>query len=181
MALSFKGYGWDKLIGSYGTLQYITVDMAKKLSEHRIVRALADEVCQRVSRKTIRALQSMANPDGLLSGEDSGLTNTWDEICVQLQGEESYFWGSYEEIVRTYVESFVGELPAHESEAVWLQTPEGDDWDSKEIGEREPSPVVDDDIVNCILNDYVLRAGNDWNNSRIRTYLESRYLDDVPR
>lgn len=172
MSLSLKSDDREKLIGSHGTLHYITADMAQKLSEHRIVRALADEVCQSVLRRTIRALQSMTNPDGLLSGEDSGLANTWDEICVQLQGEDSYFWDTYEEVVRTFVEGFVDELPANEREAVWLQTPEGGDWDSEGAGEREPSPVVDDDIVNYILNDYVLRAGNDWSNSRIRSYLD---------
>lgn len=149
--------------------------MEQKLSEYRIVRELAEKVCQRIMRRTIRALQGMTSSDELLSGEGSGLRNTWEEICVQLQLEHSYSWEAYEETLRVYVEYFVDELPAHEREAIWLQTPEGDDWECEEASERELYPVFNPDIVNYITSDYVFQAGNNWSNSRIRAYLNSYY------
>jgi hypothetical protein len=35
-----------------------------------------------------------------LSGDDSELKTTWDEICAQVQYEHSIFWETYDEIVR---------------------------------------------------------------------------------
>lgn len=32
-------------------------------------------------------------------GDDSGLRSTWEEICVQIQGELSIAWGAYDETV----------------------------------------------------------------------------------
>jgi hypothetical protein len=151
--------------------------MEKNPSETRIVQALAESVCQRISRKTIRALQSMTDANMLLSGDDSGLISVWEEICVQLQNEESFSWDAYEETIRTFVDSYVDELSNYEREAVWLQTPEGEDWDSELDEERESYPVFNDDITNYIVNDYVLSKGNDWSNSRIRAYLDRSYLD----
>jgi len=31
----------------------------------------------------------------LLSGDDTGLKNTWDEICVQVRHEHSVYWRFY--------------------------------------------------------------------------------------
>ena len=146
--------------------------MDERLSEYRIVRALAETACQRVARKTIRALQRLDDPSCLLSGEDTSLGNVWDEICVQLQAEYSSAWDAYEETVRSFVDNYVDELPAEEREAIWLQTPEGQDWDDEPEDEREPYPVFNSDIANHIVNDYVLSCGSDWSNPLIRAYLE---------
>ena len=151
--------------------------MEKNPSETRIVQALAESVCQHISRKTILALQSMTDANMLLSGDDSGLINVWEEICVQLQHEESFSWDAYEETIRTFVDSYVDELSNHEREAVWLQTPEGEDWDSELNEEQKPCPVFKGDITNYIVDKYVLSKGNDWSNSRIRAYLDGDYLD----
>ena len=65
--------------------------MTSDLSEWRIVRRLAEQVCQRITRRVIRSLRELV--DGLQSGDDSGLTNAWEEICVQVQGEQSVIVG----------------------------------------------------------------------------------------
>jgi hypothetical protein len=49
--------------------------------------------------------------DGLQSGVDSGLTNTWEEICVQVQGEQSVLWDAYDVTVRQIVSMEVTALP----------------------------------------------------------------------
>jgi hypothetical protein len=60
--------------------------MSSKFSESAVIRAFAEEICQRLTRKMIDRLQEMK--DGLQSGDGSGLENTWDEIRVQVQYEQ---------------------------------------------------------------------------------------------
>jgi hypothetical protein len=140
-----------------------------KLDEWRIVRSLAEQVCQRVTRRAIRALQKLEN--GLQSGDDSGLTNAWEEICVQVQGLESDLWDAFDLTVRQVVLVEVNQLKPHERAAVWLQTPAGENWDSEDEDSREGSPVAEDDIVEYLTNEFVYSAADDWSNRRIRKYL----------
>jgi len=145
--------------------------MTPELAEWRIVRRLAEQVCQRVTRRVIRYLQELV--DGLQSGDDSGLTNAWEEICVQVQGEQSVLWDAYYDVmVRQIVSMEVPGLPEHERDAVWLLTPEGEQWDAEEEGEREKSPVAEDNIIDYLANEYVYPAAGNWSNPRIRKYLE---------
>ena len=144
--------------------------MTSELSEWRIVRRLAEQVCQRVTRRVIRALREIV--DGLQSGDDSSLANVWEEICVQVQGEQSVLWGAYDVTVRQIVSTEVTALPEHERDAVWLQTPEGEEWDAEEEDERTKSPVTGDNIIDYLTNDYVYSAAANWSNPRIRKYLE---------
>jgi hypothetical protein len=58
----------------------IPLGMSSKLSKSLIVSNLAEQVCQQITRKVISSLQALTN--GLLSGDDSGLTNAWEEICA---------------------------------------------------------------------------------------------------
>lgn len=86
-----------------------------------IVKQLAEGVCQRVTSSVISGLQQQRSC--CLSGEDSGLQNAWDEICVQLQQGYYIFWDSYDLTVRAFVEQEVRKLRTFEQQAVWLQTP----------------------------------------------------------
>jgi hypothetical protein len=123
-----------------------------------------------VTRRTIAALQKL-NVD-LLSGDDSGLVNIWDEICVQIQYEGSWAWDAYEETVRRIVTAQVEKLSAHEREAVWLQTPAGQDWDCEDQSDRETYPVLSDDIVEYLLTEHISDEAANWTNRRIRKYLD---------
>ena len=71
--------------------------MERPMSESLIVHAFAMEACERITRKTIRILQKMDYC--LMAGDDSGLTSTWDQVCVQIQGEESGTWEAYESTI----------------------------------------------------------------------------------
>ncbi len=143
--------------------------MTDRLSESGIVSAVAEEASQRITRKVIAALQGMK--DTLLSGDGSELETTWDEICVQVQDEESFFWDTYDEIVRDMVRGHVAQLPRYKREAIWLQTVAGSDWDSEEPESREPYPVVDDDVVDYLVPKYVYSQAADFSNTRIEAYL----------
>jgi hypothetical protein len=57
------------------------------MSESAIVREVAEKAARRITRKVIATLQQMTDR---LSGDDSELKTTWDEICAQLQYEKSF-------------------------------------------------------------------------------------------
>lgn len=139
-------------------------------SADKVMQALARELAGHITRKCILAIQSMKDT---LSSDDSGLTNAWDEICVQVQDEHSFFWDTYDEIARDLVAAYVDELKEYEKEALWSQTGEGWDWycDTDNYDGEIP-PVFDGDIVNHIVNKYLyVKAGN-WSNERIREYMD---------
>ncbi len=131
----------------------------------RILMARAECECQRNSRSVIRAMQAIRDTT---SGDDSGLQPAWDEACAQVQTEFSWAWGAH---VATMVGLIAGRVSRPDpatAAAIWLQTEAASDWDANE----EPQvPVIDDDIVNYVLEEYVLRAAWDWHNRRIERYL----------
>lgn len=142
----------------------------KRLSEIEIARQLAAHTAKRITRRTITALQRLT--DCKLSGDDSMLANVWDEICAQVQYEESLAWDVYLETVTAMLSGEVDGLAAHEREALWLQTEQGSDWDCEDEDDRDPYPVDLDEIVEYLLHDYVLAEAGSWSNARIRAYLD---------
>ncbi|MCC7277374.1 MAG: hypothetical protein IT487_03535 [Chromatiaceae bacterium] len=143
--------------------------MNNKLSESAIVEAVAEQAIRRITRQVIADLQRMKDT---LSGEGSGLKTTWDEICVQVQYEQSFSWDAYDETVKTFVGGYVHDLPVHEREAIWLQTEPGCNWDGEAPETRDAQPVVDDDITEYITNQHLYTEAERWSNARIRSYLE---------
>lgn len=143
--------------------------MDQAISETAIVRDLAEKLCHRLARSTIRALQGM---DAKLSGDDSVLAHPWDEVCVQVQYDESIYWDVYKETIESLVAGAVEELLPFEQHAIWLQTPEGEEWSCEDEDARDPRPVFTDEIIRYIVSDFVLAAAGRWSNRRIRHYLE---------
>ncbi len=139
--------------------------------EKSLLKEFAQEIAIRVTKKTIRKLQKVKST---LSGDDSGLRNAWDEICVQLQYEQSLFWSAYDETVQSFVLVYVEDLKPYEKLAIWLQTEQGWDWSYDCDGERDDyPPVLIEDIVQYITKEYIYSKANSWNNNRIKNYLES--------
>ena len=142
----------------------------RELSESDVIRAFAETICKRVTRKSISQLQRMTS--GLLSGEDSGLENTWDEICAQVQYQESIHWDLYDDTVRDVARIEIQELQHHERQAIGLQTPEGFDWLFEGESARDACPVVEDDIVEYLVREHIYSCAANWTNKRIRAYLD---------
>jgi len=140
-------------------------------SERDIIERLADAICHRVTRKVIVQLQSM--DDALMSGDDSGLANTWDEICVPLQQEMSAFWHVYDKTVRSITSGHVERLTPYEQAAVWLQTQEAEDWLDEDGNEglRGAYPVHEPEITDYVMETYIYSQAESWSNKNIRTYL----------
>jgi hypothetical protein len=149
--------------------------MSRSLSESTIVREVAGVACARVARKTIADLKRMKDT---LSGDDSELKTTWDEICVQVQDEHSVSWDAYEKTIRSLVSTYAGELVPYEREAIWLQTKSGIAWDADDLESREDSPVFDDEIIDYITNEYVYVEADRFSNSRIRAFLDRTSIRD---
>ena len=60
----------------------------------RLLAKFAEPICRRIAYSVRRELQSW-DKTSMQSGDDSGLKNLWDEICVQAKGEQSIFWEMY--------------------------------------------------------------------------------------
>lgn len=150
--------------------------MTRKLSEGQITRDLGWVLRKRLVRSVIRELQRMG--DCLLSGEDTCLANSWDEICIQQQLERSFSWAAYEATIEALIAYRVSQLQPYELDALWLLTGRGEDWDCELYDERETYPVLKGDVI-AYLQDELLTEACNWSNERISQYLESRYDWDV--
>ena len=144
--------------------------------EKDLLKKFAKEIAIRIAKKTILALQKIENT---LSGDDSGLKNTWDEICVQIQYEESLFWSAYDETVQSFVFAYIEELKSHEKLVIWLQTEQGSDWpyDYEEQNDNYP-PVLVEDVAQYITQEYIYSKAGSWSNNRIRNYLDTIRIKD---
>lgn len=145
-------------------------------AQDRIVRALAQAATQRLCRRAVARFQKMRQT---LSGDDSELKTTWDEICAQVQGGESLFWDAYESAMNNALVWDVSQLPRHEKQALWLQSPEGEDWDCQDDERKsgEP-PVSEDDIVRYLVHEHLLAEAGRWSNPRIRAFLDRSGMRD---
>lgn len=139
-----------------------------------IVIQLARESVSRAARRAIRRLQM--DTESRASGPNSGLGNVWDEICVQVQFQESVFWSAYEALVRDLVAREVEAMPRLELSAIWLETQQGSDWECEHGDSSSAIPVFGDDVTDYIVR-HVMSTAADWSNPRIRAYLAKSDLD----
>jgi hypothetical protein len=137
----------------------------------RIILQIAQSACDRVAKKVIRNLQRMTD---CLSGDDSPLKNVWDEICVQVQYEESFMWEVYLEQIRFFTNAEVERLPPEIRAAIWLQTDQGWEWNF-DHEDGESVEIDEGDIIEYILYEFILEIAANWTNKRIVKYLESPY------
>ena len=72
-------------------------------------------------------------------------------------------------VIRSLRETKTGMLSGDNS--IWLQTPQGEEWDMKDEDKREKSAVAENDIIDYLTIHYVYSAASDWSNPRIRKYL----------
>jgi len=142
----------------------------------RLIADLARTECRRLCRRVIQALQRIT--DARLSGDDSELSNAWDEICVQVQFQHSAHWDAYEDTIRATIRYSIESLPTHVAQAIWSQTENGFDWAWERKDEHQP-PYIDelrnDDIEDYVLSNYVLAEADEWSNPRIRAFLDRHY------
>lgn len=145
----------------------------------RLISAFAEPLCRRILYGVRRKLQTWE--DSLMSEEDSGLNNLWDEICVQVQRELSIYWDDYVDVIDSCIERQASKLKPHELMAIWWQNDNLEDEipssSIKETGEfGEPLDLEDDsylmeEVVTFIRDNYVLNDAAYYRNIAIRKYL----------
>jgi hypothetical protein len=118
-----------------------------------------------------------------LSGDDSNLQNTWEEICVQVRGEQSYFWDAYESAMRDAVLGVLQFLSWNVMETLWLHTDDG--WDlrydmdadetegrTSQPGYERPDIAVDEEVIaQDIITNYLLPLAGNFTNPRVEEFL----------
>lgn len=111
----------------------------------------SSDVRRQIVQAVARELEAMPHT---LSGEDSGLTNTWVEICAQVQIERSFFWDSYDEVIETLLLHAAESLPESQLALLWLDSAAVDDWSPKDINEAPPITAMDvlDDLKEALLS-----------------------------
>lgn len=114
--------------------------------------------------------------DALLSPEDAGLTNAWEEVCVQVQGEESVDWDTYLGMIHDYLDGSIEELTRAEQTVLWLSTDAGDDWRMAATDEDVP-PVFSSEVI-AELESEILALAADADSQSIERYLHGNYADD---
>lgn len=142
--------------------------MSKLIYEWIVLAKFADEICNRTLNRVIRYLRSIT---ATLSGDDSPLKNAWEEICAQVQFEQSIYWDVYVETIDLAIEGEMEELKEHELAAIWFQTPDGEEWGFTD-GEDREEPYIDRQAVVAVIRDRVLSEASSYTNVRIREYID---------
>lgn len=140
--------------------------------EQYIAGAWAKQLSNKLIKDSISALEQMDSNE-LLSGDDSGLKNVWEEICVQVQYEESFFWDAYVKMMDGLLAGFVELLDNDARMALWAVTDEGWNYVYDHHADDEgvaDVPVSEDEIVNK-LKDELLSAASNYSNSNITKFL----------
>ncbi|MCQ4288285.1 hypothetical protein NA647_12695 [Pseudomonas stutzeri] len=128
--------------------------------EQHIVRAWASRLAASTVKEVIEKLESMAAE---LSG-DSGLANVWEEICAQIQGEESSDWAAYEDVIESLLHACLEGMDRDAQLALWAVTDAGWDYIYDHHADSDGSasvPLNTGDIVSMLASD-VFSAAADY-------------------
>ena len=116
---------------------------------------------------------------------DWKLATAWDEVCVQMQTEESFYWEvAYVPTIEQLIELEITKLSKRDKQAIWLQTDKGSDWSigldlsADGSGSRNDGAGIpyDDYGAGALILGNVIALAMNYSNSRIRSY-----IDDVER
>jgi len=139
--------------------------------EQHIVSAWAQQLTDKLIQDVIEALQKMDSAV-MLSG-DSGLKNVWEEVCVQVQGEQSFFWDSYVETMESLLAGYAEGLNSNARMALWAVTDQGWDYiaDHHADDQGAAQVPVDMDAIVDMLKDKLLAVAADFSNQRVERFL----------
>ena len=127
----------------------------------RIIEAKFDRYAQQV-------IDCLEGCPAELSGEDSPMANVWEEWVVQVRGEHSVYYSTYESTVRGACDGVVDDLPKDERALLWGATDAS--WDFEE-GQRP----AEQEIVSAVEEELFNRVNNIAESMKLPERLE-RYL-----
>lgn len=141
--------------------------------EQHIVAAWAKRLAADAISGVIDALEQM---EPVLSG-DSGLANVWEEVCAQVQGEESSEWSAYENTIYDLLYTVVEGLGRDEQLALWAVTDEGWDYIYDHHDERNGIDNVSLNIRAIVsdLRNKVLSSAADYESPSLYHYIWNEY------
>lgn len=144
-------------------------------SDFQLLLALCRIHVDAISTSVIDQLKALRGDDYLLSGDDSGLENTWEEICVQAQGEGSFHGDVYEEVISNFI---IGELEKQPSAIQILLSYVGSVDSEFEYGEDEnPYGIFHEAAIKEIMDNIMMKAGY-YESENISRYLDDDFSDD---
>jgi len=122
-----------------------------------------------IAKEVIQDLKNLNDEIYLLSGDDSGLKNVWEEICVQIQDDYSFHWDVYEDTIENFIN---GSLSKQAKEVIELLLYIG----NIDFDEEEPE-YFQENIVEDIKADILLEAEY-YKNNNITNFLEQNFGDE---
>jgi hypothetical protein len=125
-----------------------------------------EDLCEVFGRIASDVAHDLREITDTLSGPDSGLTNAWEEICVQRQDEESYFWEEYEMTVFQCIGWRLRDLPRDLKIQLWF---EADESGADDAGEYD-----EDVLIAHVADNYVYPLAERDSNESIERYLWER-------
>lgn len=134
----------------------------------KLLEEISKKLCSQLTNRVIRGLQSLDH-QFMLSGDDSGLKNVWDEICVQMEVGYSSMWDAYEDTINNFV---IGELDKLTDADFNVIAYSLWDNDEEEISGYSRKSLIPE-LSRIISDKLILSAAKDWSNDRIRMYLEN--------
>ena len=148
-----------------------------KLSHEQIIK-MAEQLRAKLVIKTVRELQSIKrNSKMMQSAEDGILINLWDEICVQVQGEKSIAWSSYEDFIHTTIYDLLEKrYTMKEYFMLWFLTNEFEECanncesEDNDFNANTLPPIDMQDVVDLIFGE-VISSAADYSNTRTEKYL----------
>ena len=148
------------------------------LSDHPAYRLVIDHaraLGQSMAEQVRADLEEM--DETLLSGADSRLISLWQEICVQVQGEESFVWDTYLELVTGMISVRVADLSKAEQEMLWLATDTGRDWLYDVVhADDEPAPeqpgLDTDELAEWIWTEFLRPLSESERDPNVIAYLK---------
>lgn len=129
--------------------------------EQHLAAAWASQLSETLIKDAIQSLEEMDSQE-MLSG-DSGLKNVWEEVCVQVQDEQSFFWETYVETMEGLLAGFVELLDANARLALWTLTESGRDYIDEhqaDDGAALDIPVDAVEIVAMLMDGLLSAAAN---------------------
>lgn len=140
--------------------------------EQHLAAAWASQLSETSIKDAIQSLEEMDSQE-MLSG-DSGLKNVWEEVCVQVQDEQSFFWETYVETMEGLLAGFVELLDANARLALWTRTESGRDYIDDHQADDEAALDIPVDAVEIVamLMDGLLSAAANHESPSISRFLQ---------
>lgn len=150
-------------------LKQFTMEGSQMRIEQHIVAAWATRLGSQAVSDVIRSLEGM---EASRSG-DSGLVNAWEEVCAQVQDEESIDWSTYDDTIVDLLCSVVRRLDRGAQLALWAVTDEGWDYIYDHHADKNGAAgaPLDIDAIAAKLKGDVLSEAADYESPSLYRYI----------